>query len=173
MEPKRFNCHLCRNNDCRNMAGDEAYCHACQPLVDKIRELEAQLQGYKSSVFNTLQHCGHLMNFTFGTPTTPEKYNCQKCDVEITRDVTDKGGMMDTKELENIISKGSIEEIERLVMTNFHRIKHTVSFGRLLTRFRASESRVKELEEVFTRVKHYTEEQNDWVLSGLLEIKRI
>ena len=32
-------------------------------------------------------------------------------------------------------------------------------------------NRNRELEEVFTRVKRYSEEQNDWVLSGLLNIK--
>ena len=38
----KFNCHPCRNPKCNYMAGDNEYCHICQPWADKVKELEYQ-----------------------------------------------------------------------------------------------------------------------------------
>jgi len=90
-------CRNCTNGD--HFVSDGEVDHTFEDLAKKnfhtamvykkgIKALQKQLDGYRKSVFNTLHHCGSPMNFTFGTPDTPEKYNCQKCDVEIIRDIT-------------------------------------------------------------------------------------
>jgi len=39
-----FNAHPCRTEKCTHIAGANDYCHICQPYVDRITELQSELE---------------------------------------------------------------------------------------------------------------------------------
>ena len=55
--------------------------------ADKIEELEKTLDNYRKYIYAPLMCCKVEMDFTFGTLTTPEYYQCPKCKHKIERHI--------------------------------------------------------------------------------------